>query len=101
MEYVHVGSECDYYVKIYDETGCPVLSMPAFTIFIDQWPWIVAYMLVALGAYMLIFGRKHFTRALKLFSALFIVSHPFLKSPNCEALALFVSHITHHLASLP
>ena len=28
-------------------------------------------MLVALGAYMLIFGRKHFTRVLKLFSALF------------------------------
>ena len=28
-------------------------------------------MLVALGAYMLIFGRKHFSRVLKLFSALF------------------------------
>ena len=48
--------------------------MPAFTIFIDQWPWIIAYMLVALGAYMLIFGRKHFTRALKLFSALFVTT---------------------------
>ena len=63
---------CDYYVYIFDETGCPVLSMPAFTIFIDQWPWMIAYLLVALGAYMLIFGRKHFTRVLKLFSALFV-----------------------------
>ena len=48
--------------------------MPAFTIFIDQWRWIIAYMFVALGAYMLIFGRKHFTRVLKLFSALFVTT---------------------------
>ena len=74
MQLVEGAHQCDYYVKIFDETGCPVLSMPAFTIFIDQWPWIIAYILVALGAYMLIFGRKHFTRVLKLFSALFTVS---------------------------
>lgn len=66
-------NHCDYYVKVYDETGCPVLSMPSFTIFIDQWPWMIAYGLVALGAYMLIFGRKHFSRILKLFTALFMV----------------------------
>lgn len=26
---------CDYFIKVYDKTGCPVLSMPSFTIFID------------------------------------------------------------------
>ena len=35
LEYVEAGGSCDYYVKIFDEVGCPVLSMPAFTIFID------------------------------------------------------------------
>ena len=48
--------------------------MPAFTIFIDQWPWIAAYALIALGTYMLIFGRKHFPRVTRLFSALFVFS---------------------------
>ena len=43
--------------------------MPAFTIFIDQWPWILAYLLIALGAYMLIFGRRHFDRIQRLFIA--------------------------------
>ena len=68
------GNDGNYYVKIFDETGCPALSMPAFTIFIDKWPWIIAYAMIALGAYMLIFGRKHFTRVLKLFSSLFMFS---------------------------
>ena len=44
--------------------------MPAFTIFIDQWPWIAAYLLIALGAYMLIFGRQHFERCVKILSSL-------------------------------
>ena len=46
--------------------------MPAFTIFIDQWPWIAAYALIALGAYMLIFGRKHFGLIKTLFLALIV-----------------------------
>ena len=46
--------------------------MPAFTIFIDKWPWMIAYVMIALGAYMLIFGRKHFTRVLKIFTTLFM-----------------------------
>lgn len=43
--------------------------MPAFTIFLDQWPWIAAYLLIALGAYMLIFGRQHFERVVRVLSA--------------------------------
>mmetsp|Transcript_22237 Transcript_22237/g.26039 ORF Transcript_22237/g.26039 Transcript_22237/m.26039 type:complete len:222 (+) Transcript_22237:576-1241(+) len=46
--------------------------MPAFTIFLDQWPWIAAYILIALGAYMLIFGRQHFERVVKILSACFL-----------------------------
>ncbi len=48
--------------------------MPAFTIFVDQWPWIIAYTLIALGAYMLIFGRQHFKRVTSLFSAFLLFS---------------------------
>ena len=74
MQLVDGSNGCDYFVKIFDKTGCPVLSMPAFTIFIDQWPWMIAFVLIALGAYMLIFGRRNFTRVLKLFSSLVMFS---------------------------
>ena len=66
---LYSDSLCHQRVQIISETACPVLSMPAFTIFMDQWPWIAAYLLIALGAYMLIFGRQHFARVIWLLSA--------------------------------
>jgi hypothetical protein len=48
--------------------------MPAFTIFVDQWPWIISYALIALGAYMMLFGRQHFQRITSLFSAFLLFS---------------------------
>ena len=53
-------------------SACPVLSMPAFTVFIGSWPWIAAYLLIGIGAYMLIFGRIHFARIVQILSACFI-----------------------------
>ena len=44
--------------------------MPAFTIFIDQWPWIIAYLMISVGAYMLILGNKHFKRVQRIFFSL-------------------------------
>jgi len=74
MQLVETESPCVVMVQVFDKVGCPILSMPAFTIFLDQWPWIAAYALIALGAYMLIFGRLHFARILKFFMALFMGS---------------------------
>jgi hypothetical protein len=70
MQLVETESPCVVMVQVFDRVGCPVLSMPAFTIFLDQWPWIAAYALIGLGAYMLIFGRLHFSKILKFFITL-------------------------------
>lgn len=63
--------QCAYVVKVHDPVGCPVLSMPAFTIFIDKWPWIMGYFMIGLGAYMLAIGSKHFNRVSRVFNGLF------------------------------
>jgi hypothetical protein len=41
--------------------------MPTFTIFLDEWFLIAAFLLIALGAYMLIFGRLHFSKIVTIF----------------------------------
>ena len=43
--------------------------MPEFTIFLDSFPWVAAYTLITLGAFFVIFGRKHFVWVSKLFMA--------------------------------